>query len=297
LQKAVEEAAGLRRDQAGASVETNQLLARSDCRFHAAEDRQEGSCGPLFDEVPIFTISRVKAIASGAWRTGAHPDEVWAGTMSDAEYPVMYEAQQVVGLVTAKKYATPLIDYNNDPTTTFVEVQAFFHVLRDRLLKRGTSDLNESFDAVEIEIYSGGAGLIRTYAGWFPVSGFTARDSMLQFRIDTAKQVPASGLDREVLKNAATIITSDSVWNRADNRKCAPAATTWSIYCAVQRATIEVTGGFHHRRPAMELVRQIVEERSQGKSYHHRLMGYNNDPSTRLEDVRSLFGEAIARIK
>jgi hypothetical protein len=29
----------------------------------------------------------------------------------------------------------------------------------------------------------------------------------------------------------------------------------------------------------------------------HRLMGYNNDPSTRLEDVRSLFAEAIARIK
>ena len=47
----------------------------------------------------------------------------------------------------------------------------------------------------------------------------------------------------------------------------------------------------------MELVRQIVDERSKGKSYSHRLMDYNNDPATRLEDVRSLFAEAIARIK
>jgi hypothetical protein len=26
-------------------------------------------------------------------------------------------------------------------------------------------------------------------------------------------------------------------------------------------------------------------------------MGYNNDPTTRLEDVRSLFAEALSRIK
>jgi len=47
----------------------------------------------------------------------------------------------------------------------------------------------------------------------------------------------------------------------------------------------------------MELVRVIVEERSKGKDYNHRLMGYNNDPSTHLEDVKSIFAEAIARIK
>lgn len=29
----------------------------------------------------------------------------------------------------------------------------------------------------------------------------------------------------------------------------------------------------------------------------HRLIGYNNDPATHLEDVRSLFAEALARSK
>jgi hypothetical protein len=297
LQEAVEEAAGLRRAGNRPTGGIGQPSARSDCRLQAAAKGQEGSCGPLFDEVPIFTISRVKAVTSGIWQKDLQPGEVWAGTMTDAEYPVMYEAERVVQLVAAKKYATPLVDYNNAPTTTFADVQAFFRALQDRLVKNGTSDLDQSFDAVEIEIYTGGAGVIRTYACWFPVSGFAARDSTLQFQLDTAQEVPANSLDREILQHAAAIFTSDSVWNRADNRKCAPAATTWSIYCAEERASIDVAGGFHHRRPAMELVRQIVDERSKGKSYSHRLMDYNNDPSTRLEDVRSLFAEAIARIK
>jgi len=295
LEKAVEESAGVWRDPAGARIK--QPPARSECRFHAAGGGQEGSCGPLFEEVPVFTISRAKAITSGRWRGDAQPSEVWAGTMTDAEYPVMEEATKAVGLVSAKKYATPLSDYNNDTTTTFADVQAFFRVLEDQLAKRGTLDLEENFDAVEIEIYTGGTGVIRTYAGWYPVSGYALGDSMLRFQVDAGREVPPNGLDREIVQRAAAIITSDAVWNRADNRKCAATATTWSIYCAEQRASIEVTGGFHHRRPALELVRQIVEERSKGKSYSHRLMDYNNDPSTRLEDVRSLFAEAIARIK
>lgn len=295
LQKAVEESAGVWRDLRGAR--TNTPLTRADCRFHQAGDGQEGSCGPLFDEVPIVTISRAEAIKSGRWREDAEPSELWAGTTTDAEYPVMEEATKAVGVVTVKKYATPLSDYNNDPTTTFANVQAFFRVLQDQLLKHGTSDLAENFDAVEIEIYASGAGVVRTYAGWFPVSRFSMLDSTLRFQMDPAQEIRPNSLDREILHHADAIIASDAVWNRADNRKCPSTATTWSIYCAEQRASIEVTGGFHHRRPALELVRKIVDERTQQKTYQHRLMGYNNDPSTRLEDVRSLFAEAIARIK
>lgn len=293
LQKAVEESAGVWRDHPGAAA----TPAVSDCRFHGAGDIREGSCGPLFEEVPIITLSRVSSIKTGRWRADVQPSEVWAGKMTDAEYPVMEEATKTVGLVTAKKYAAPLTDYNNDPATTFADVQAFFRLLQDQLVKHGTSDLEENFDDVEIEIYSGGTGAIRTYDGWYPVSGFDARDSMLRFQIDTAHEVLPNELDREILLHAAAILTSDAVWNRADNRKCPPNTTTWSIYCAEERASIEVTGGFHHRRPALELVRQIVDERTQKKTYQHRLMGYNNDPSTHLEDVRSLFAEAISRIK
>ena len=64
----------------------------------------------------------------------------------------------------------------------------------------------------------------------------------------------------------------------------------------MHQASLDVTGGFHHRRPALEAVRGIVDERSAGRNYAHRLQDYNNDPSTTLADVKSLFAETLARM-
>jgi hypothetical protein len=47
----------------------------------------------------------------------------------------------------------------------------------------------------------------------------------------------------------------------------------------------------------MEAVRGIVDERTATRNYHHRLMDYNNDPTTTLGDVQSLFSEALTRMR
>jgi hypothetical protein len=146
---------------------------------------------------------------------------------------------------------------------------------------------------IEIEVYSGGTGLLRSEYGWFNISGFSSDDLTVRFQMDTSHQVSPGPLDRAILERANALLSSPAVWNRADDRNCAPTATTWSIYCATERATIEVTGAFHHRGPAMELLRQIVEERTEGRGYHHRLMDYNNDPATSLGDVHNIFAEAL----
>jgi len=158
----------------------------------------------------------------------------------------------------------------------------------------------ESADDIEIELDAARHGIIRTPYGWFAVSdvsGGAAGDERLAFRFDSAHEVPPSDLDVKILERASTVIVSDAVWNRRDDRRCRPDARTWSIYCAVADATSEVTGGFHHRRPAMEIVREIIDARTKDRSYRHRMMDYNNDPTTTLADVRSLFAEALARVK
>jgi hypothetical protein len=296
LQRAIVEGAGLAWDES-ASPKNAGASTRTECTMNVSEEHHGGSCGLLWDELPIFTLTPAKAITSGVWRRDASPSEVWSGTMADAESPVNYESRHGVEEVSHRKSSDQLIDFNNDSTTTFDDVRAYFRALEDRVLKAGASDLDRASDDVEIEIYAGGTGVIRTYNGWFPVTHFAADGSTLRFRIDTLKEIPAGTLDREILERAAKIIASDSVWNRADNRKCPATATTWSIYCAVEKAEIEVTGGFHHRRPAGELVREIVDERAKNRNYSHRMMDYNNDPTTTLADVRRLFAEALARIR
>jgi hypothetical protein len=165
-----------------------------------------------------------------------------------------------------------------------------------RAVWAGKFTYNDGSDPVEIEIYSEDQGVFRTPWGWFPISGYQVSGGAVRFQVDFSKEVPPSELDRQIIERAAAILSSDAVWNRADTRKCSPTDTKWSIYCAMEKATIEVTGAFHHRRPALEFVRQIVDERTAGRSYHHRLMDYNNDTSTRLKDVQSLFAEALTRM-
>lgn len=149
---------------------------------------------------------------------------------------------------------------------------------------------------IELEVYPHGETVLRTAYGWFMVPHFHGRPDALAFEVDTLQPAPPSDLDRQIAKRADAILSSIAVWNRADDRSCAPSATTWSIYCAMERAAMEVTGGMHHRRPAMQVVRELVDERSAGRNYGHRLMDYNNDPKTSLADVHSLFAAALTRM-
>lgn len=73
---------------------------------------------------------------------------------------------------------------------------------------------------------------------------------------------------------------------------------TYSIYCAGEKAVEEITGGtgpIEHRRPAMEVIRGIVDDRAAKRNYKHRLMDYNNDPETTIDDVRRVFQDALRR--
>ena len=109
-------------DEAAASQPTI-----SDCRFHPTAGGWEGSCGPLFGEASVFSVTRATAVTTAVRRKDATPREVWAGTMSNAASPVMYEARQLISTLTTKNYTARLVDYNNDPATSFADLQKFFY--------------------------------------------------------------------------------------------------------------------------------------------------------------------------
>lgn len=150
---------------------------------------------------------------------------------------------------------------------------------------------------LELEIYSDGTGVLRTEYGWYPTSRFSASTDSLTFELDARQEVPPNNLDATIIRRAAEILSSTAVWNRADTRNCPANAHTWSIYCVLEKAAGDVTGGVHHRRPALEVVREVVDQRTADRPYHHRLMDYNNDPTTTLTNVQSLFAEALRRIQ
>lgn len=269
-----------------------------ECRFHLAAQRAEGNCGELFDESTVFSIQRVKAVTTGVWQRDATPSEVWSGRMTNAENPAADQVRMLIDSVFPGKYRRGrLVEFNNDSSATFADLLALLRRAESSLARLSAADLARSSDDVDIESYGAGKGVIRTYTGWYAVTDFSASGDDVRFRVDTAREVSPNALDGEIVQRADAILSSNAVWNRADNRKCPATATTWSIYCALERATRELTGGFHHRRPALELVRVMVEERTKNRDYNHRLMDYNNDSTTHIADVHALFADALAKIR
>jgi len=103
--------------------------------------------------------------------------------------------------------------------------------------------------------------------------------------------------DVKIVQRARKILSSPSQWNRADTRVCPPEATTFSLYCALEKATGEVSGDFEHRGAAMQEARFVIDQIAPNRSkYEHRLMDYNNDPTTTFADTQKFFTLLEARI-
>ncbi len=106
---------------------------------------------------------------------------------------------------------------------------------------------------------------------------------------------PVSVQDLEILDKASSLLGTESDWNRNDTRECQPDATTLSLFCALQKSSIEVLGAYDHRRVALQEVRFAIEEVSGGREFEHRLMDFNNLPQTTFGDIKRVL--AIARSK
>lgn len=107
---------------------------------------------------------------------------------------------------------------------------------------------------------------------------------------DPNARPPVTKADIEIARRAAQILNSPAKWNRADNRVCPPEARTFSLYCALEKATDEVSQNFAHRGAAMQEARFVIEEIApDAQRYNHRLMDYNNDPKTTFADIQGVF--------
>jgi len=107
-----------------------------------------------------------------------------------------------------------------------------------------------------------------------------------------------SKADVEIVRRAKQILDSPAKWNRADDRNCPKGAKTFSLYCALEMATDEVSGKFEHRGAAMQEARFVIDEvLAKGNNYEHRLMNYNNDPKTTFADVQRFFKLLEERIQ
>jgi hypothetical protein len=115
---------------------------------------------------------------------------------------------------------------------------------------------------------------------------------------DSQSHPSVSKSDVAIVQKARQILDSPQKWNRADNRNCPQTETTFSLYCALETATFDITGDFAHRGAAMQEARFVIDDDlAPQNNYDHRLMDYNNDPHTTFTDVQRFFDLLQGRIE
>jgi hypothetical protein len=108
-----------------------------------------------------------------------------------------------------------------------------------------------------------------------------------------------TSFDELILVRADELLSDHSAWNQFDDRDCADdeAEAKRSLFCALVKASIELTGVYDHRSAALQEVRRVVEELTPGRRFKHPLMNFNNRSETGFSDVKNVLSVALGRIR
>lgn len=106
-------------------------------------------------------------------------------------------------------------------------------------------------------------------------------------------------IDLKIIQRADSILSDTSKWSKQDDRKCDDdiANGRYSLFCALNKASIDITGEYVHRRPAMQIVRFTLEKYENGRVENHRLMDWNNHQDTTFDEVKKVLKESIEEVR
>jgi len=100
----------------------------------------------------------------------------------------------------------------------------------------------------------------------------------------TKRDREVSQADIQVLDGAIKLLQDGGGWNRNDDRLCI-CGETWSLFCALARSSIDVTGEYEHRRVAIQEVRFTIDDNYPDRWKQHQLQDFNNHKDTNFEEV------------
>lgn len=102
---------------------------------------------------------------------------------------------------------------------------------------------------------------------------------------------PATQHDAQIIRLTSEIM-ANSDWNKKDTRDCIENAETMSLYCAIKKASIQVSGHWHHESNVMNAVRTAIVDTYPDNEYWHLLQDFNNAEEIGIVELRSVLASA-----
>lgn len=116
--------------------------------------------------------------------------------------------------------------------------------------------------------------------------------------LDLGASPHATEDDIAILGTALAKLETPTQWNRKEDQSCPPGETeAMGLFCGLYTAVEQQMGRYHHRQPALEIVRSVVAERWRQRIVSHPLVDLNNHPDTKIDDLRTLLQLSLARAR
>jgi hypothetical protein len=229
-----------------------------------------------------------QADVAGTWRAEGQPSMPWTFALS-------VDGSTVTGTATMAGAApVAIFDGRTDGRTVVFKAQS---ADGDRTVTfTGTWEGEALSFARDVQVRAGGSpggnGLLGTLAPQRFIARRVSREAIPPVLTSTDPELerrdrPVTPDDLRIVAQTRALLANEGVWNRKDDRECTDEEATGkrSLFCALQKATIEVLGEYDHRRVALQEVRFAIEDATRGQDFEHRLMDWNNLPTTKLTDI------------
>ena len=140
--------------------------------------------------------------------------------------------------------------------------------------------------------------LFKTRAGWFTMDNLSIQKNRLTFEIDHDPDVPVTLEDLKIIRKAKDLLKDEKSWHKSDDRNCEDdiEKNCYSLFCALQRASIEFEGEYNHRNAIMQKIRHTIVEIYPSKKWNHRLRDFNNMPETDFDVLMELLNRVESEV-
>lgn len=129
--------------------------------------------------------------------------------------------------------------------------------------------------------------LFRFKSNWYSFDKLKFKNKSIVFSIDIDPIVPPTIADLEIVRLAKSILSEEQYWNANDDRDCSDdiANKSFSLYCALRIASLEVENKYNHRNAALQKLRHVIRDKYPERQWNHRLMDFNNMEETTFKDI------------
>jgi hypothetical protein len=109
------------------------------------------------------------------------------------------------------------------------------------------------------------------------------------------RDIKVSKIDLEILLRTKQLLGNESKWDSSVSRTCQK-KEPFTLYCALEAASIYVIGEYRHRQAALQEVRFAIDDKYSDRWSVHRLADFNAHSKTTFNDIKSVLNTAIATV-